>query len=82
MPAEYFGPWASANPDEVRRWTPLFTADQVAAAVDAERERCAKMCEREAQDWRVVCEPDIASVITDVADVIRGGDAGHKMRRS
>ena len=41
MPAEYFVPWASANPDDARGWEPLFTADQVAEAVAAERERIA-----------------------------------------
>ena len=76
MPAEYFGPWASANPLDSRRWYPLFTEYQVNAAVaslrvrvadleavhedasgailqavEAERERCAKLCEDEARLW-------------------------------
>lgn len=31
MPAEYFVPWSSDNPDDAARWTPLFTAEQAAA---------------------------------------------------
>ena len=52
MPAEYFDQWASANPNEARIWTPLFTADQVAEAVMDERELVLTSVENRLRAWR------------------------------
>lgn len=48
----------------------LFTADQLAAAVAAERERCAQLCERMKRECYTGWEE---SMLQDCADAIRSG---------
>jgi hypothetical protein len=58
----------------VGRWELLEFAERISrAAVAAERERCAKVCEAEAADTRAGCEHTYASAIELCARLIRKG---------
>lgn len=45
----------------------------IRAAVAAERERCAKVCEREADGWHLACEANMRDASRDCAAAIRRG---------
>ena len=50
-------------------WTPLYDQAAVDAAVAAERERCAKVCDAIAHDWRGANSQSV-----QCADAIRKGE--------
>lgn len=64
---------AYTPPDKIE----MYAADQLAAAVAdavaAERERCAKACERVASEWDGEEAPDAGYVAKQCSDAIREG---------
>lgn len=50
-------------------WTPLYDQAAIDAAVAAERERCAKVCDAIAHDWRGANSQSV-----QCADAIRKGE--------